>query len=106
MRGGGDGPHRGRQKGVNGGEEEEHGKIGGSGEEEKLAHMEEEWPYPLLSKEIDARHRAKKISDGNSCFTLAVLIPRTVGWGGIDPRWKPRPSYLRSDDADKDVLRC
>uniref|UniRef100_A0A0E0AU75 Uncharacterized protein n=1 Tax=Oryza glumipatula TaxID=40148 RepID=A0A0E0AU75_9ORYZ len=52
--------------------------------------MEEEWPYPLLSKEIDARHRAKKISDGNSCSSLAVLIPRTTGWWGIDPRWKPR----------------
>uniref|UniRef100_A0A0E0BUB9 CCHC-type domain-containing protein n=1 Tax=Oryza glumipatula TaxID=40148 RepID=A0A0E0BUB9_9ORYZ len=52
--------------------------------------MEDEWPYPLLSKEIDARHRAKKISDGNSCSSLAVLIPRTAGWWGIDPRWKPR----------------
>uniref|UniRef100_A0A0E0JLE7 Uncharacterized protein n=1 Tax=Oryza punctata TaxID=4537 RepID=A0A0E0JLE7_ORYPU len=52
--------------------------------------MEEEWPYPLLSKEIDARHRAKKISDGNSCSSLAVLIPRTTGWWGIDRRWKPR----------------
>uniref|UniRef100_A0A0E0MM05 Aminotransferase-like plant mobile domain-containing protein n=1 Tax=Oryza punctata TaxID=4537 RepID=A0A0E0MM05_ORYPU len=52
--------------------------------------MEEEWPYPLLSKEIDARHRAKKISDGNSCSTLPVLIPRTAGWWDIDPRWKPR----------------
>uniref|UniRef100_A0A0E0P5R8 Uncharacterized protein n=1 Tax=Oryza rufipogon TaxID=4529 RepID=A0A0E0P5R8_ORYRU len=52
--------------------------------------MEEEWPYPLLSKEIDARHRAKKISDGNSCSSQAVLIPRTAGWCGIDPRWKPR----------------
>uniref|UniRef100_A0A0E0JI55 Aminotransferase-like plant mobile domain-containing protein n=1 Tax=Oryza punctata TaxID=4537 RepID=A0A0E0JI55_ORYPU len=39
--------------------------------------MEEEWSYPLLSKEIDARHRAKKISDGNSCSTLPILIPRT-----------------------------
>uniref|UniRef100_A0A0E0KG23 Aminotransferase-like plant mobile domain-containing protein n=1 Tax=Oryza punctata TaxID=4537 RepID=A0A0E0KG23_ORYPU len=54
------------------------------------ADMEEEWPYPLLSKEIDARHHAKKISDGNSCSTLAVVIPRTAGWWGIDPRWKPR----------------
>uniref|UniRef100_A0A0E0L1R3 Aminotransferase-like plant mobile domain-containing protein n=1 Tax=Oryza punctata TaxID=4537 RepID=A0A0E0L1R3_ORYPU len=54
------------------------------------ADMEEEWPYPLLSKDIDARHRAKKISDGNSCSTLPVLIPRTAGWWGIDPRWKPR----------------
>uniref|UniRef100_A0A0E0DB97 Aminotransferase-like plant mobile domain-containing protein n=1 Tax=Oryza meridionalis TaxID=40149 RepID=A0A0E0DB97_9ORYZ len=54
--------------------------------------MEEEWPYPLLSKEIDARHRAKKISDGNSCSSQAVLIPRTAGWCGIDPRWKPRLS--------------
>uniref|UniRef100_A0A0E0FMQ2 Uncharacterized protein n=1 Tax=Oryza nivara TaxID=4536 RepID=A0A0E0FMQ2_ORYNI len=52
--------------------------------------MEEEWPYPLLNKEIDARHRAKKISDGNSCSSQAVLIPRTAGWCGIDPRWKPR----------------
>uniref|UniRef100_A0A0E0QQY5 Aminotransferase-like plant mobile domain-containing protein n=1 Tax=Oryza rufipogon TaxID=4529 RepID=A0A0E0QQY5_ORYRU len=61
--------------------------------------MEEEWPYPLLSKEIDARHRAKKISDGNSCSSLAVLIPRTAGWWVIDPRWKPRQAdnrYRRS----------
>uniref|UniRef100_A0A0E0BS42 Uncharacterized protein n=1 Tax=Oryza glumipatula TaxID=40148 RepID=A0A0E0BS42_9ORYZ len=42
--------------------------------------MEDEWPYPLLSKEIDARHRAKKISHGNSCSSLVVLIPRTAGW--------------------------
>uniref|UniRef100_A0A0E0JI76 Aminotransferase-like plant mobile domain-containing protein n=1 Tax=Oryza punctata TaxID=4537 RepID=A0A0E0JI76_ORYPU len=56
------------------------------------ADMEEEWPYPLLTKEIDARHRAKKIADGNFCSTLPVLIPRTAGWWGIDPRWKP--SYI------------
>uniref|UniRef100_A0A0E0K2F6 Uncharacterized protein n=1 Tax=Oryza punctata TaxID=4537 RepID=A0A0E0K2F6_ORYPU len=70
--------------------------------------MEEEWPYPLLSKEIDTRHRAKNISDGNSCSTLPVLISRTAGWWGIDPRWKPRLlaagllNYLHSDDAGKD----
>nr|AAS98456.1 hypothetical protein [Oryza sativa Japonica Group] len=46
------------------------------------ADMEEEWPYPLLSKEINARHRANKISDENSCSSLAVLIPRTAGWWG------------------------
>uniref|UniRef100_A0A0E0PLV4 Aminotransferase-like plant mobile domain-containing protein n=1 Tax=Oryza rufipogon TaxID=4529 RepID=A0A0E0PLV4_ORYRU len=60
------------------------------GRKETCSNMEEEWPYPLLSKEIDARHRAKKISDGNSCSSLVVLIPRTPGWWGIDPRWKPR----------------
>uniref|UniRef100_A0A0E0LCF2 SWIM-type domain-containing protein n=1 Tax=Oryza punctata TaxID=4537 RepID=A0A0E0LCF2_ORYPU len=47
--------------------------------EPRQQHMEEEWPYPLFSKEIDARHRAKKISDGNSCSSLAVLIPPKVG---------------------------
>uniref|UniRef100_A0A0E0K0U9 Aminotransferase-like plant mobile domain-containing protein n=1 Tax=Oryza punctata TaxID=4537 RepID=A0A0E0K0U9_ORYPU len=47
-----------------------------------------------ILKEIDARHHAKKISDGNSCSTLPVLIPRTARWWGIDPRWKPR--YRRS----------
>uniref|UniRef100_A0A0E0L0H5 Aminotransferase-like plant mobile domain-containing protein n=1 Tax=Oryza punctata TaxID=4537 RepID=A0A0E0L0H5_ORYPU len=47
----------------------------------------------------------KKISDGNSCSTLPVLIPRTAGWWGIDPRWKPRPIYFGCSRSDVAVAQ-
>ncbi|KAF0922403.1 hypothetical protein E2562_034557 [Oryza meyeriana var. granulata] len=51
--------------------------------------MENDWPYPLLCRDIDARHRAQQMLSGYP-NDLTVFMTRTSGIWQIDQRWVPR----------------
>uniref|UniRef100_A0A0D3HUA0 Uncharacterized protein n=1 Tax=Oryza barthii TaxID=65489 RepID=A0A0D3HUA0_9ORYZ len=51
--------------------------------------MADDWPYPLLSRDIDARHRARQMSSSRPSG-LSVFITRTCPMWGVDERWVPR----------------